>query len=239
MLQNLYIKAVIHQCWCLHDSFIVDNSSNNPCSPQEVSMPSPQDERSVKPVEEVSDLIVPGRMKRKSSQAITNLKALLLSNSSFLSHADEIFDLNVAQPIPLQTTDINDFGVANPRLSLDCAHELMELKSLQDSQTAHPLLRTGLGNSIGCISLDQLVEEVCDGVEHLRSNSKLAGENLPTDNIYAMLHSDLNCKGPMTGMWDLGWRNGFSLDEVEQVATDIQKLVLSRLIDDILVDFAL
>lgn len=218
---------------------IEEYRSNDLCSLQEVTMLSPQHEKSVKPAEEVSDHIVPSRMKRKSSKAITNLKALLSSNSSFLSRADEIFDLNVTQPTPLQTTDINDFGVANPRLSLDCAHELMELKSLQDSQTAHPLWQTSLGNSIACISLDQLVDEVCDGVEHLRSYSKLAGENLPTDSIYAMLHCDLKFKGPITGIWNLGWRNGFSTDEVEQVVVDIQKLVLNRLIEDILIDFAL
>lgn len=217
---------------------IAENCSNYPCSLHEVPILSPLHERSVEPAKGVSDHIVPSRIKRKSSKAITNLKAFLLSNSSLLSHADEIFDLNVTQPMALQTRDNDSFGVADPRLSLDCAHELMELKSLQDSQTAHPLLQTRLGNSIGCITMDHLVDEVCDGIEHLRSYNKLAGENLPSDNIYAMLNSDLKCKGSMTSIWDLGWRNGYSLDEIDQVVSDIQKLVLRGLIEDILVDFA-
>lgn len=220
-------------------SLTVGFCSDNACLLQEVTTLNPQQEGNIEPAEQVSRQIVPSRTKRRCSKAITNLKAFLLSNPSFLSCADEILDLNVTQPTPLLTTDISDFEVANPRLSLDCALELVECKSLDDSQIALPLSKTCLGNSIAHISLDQLVDEICDGVEHLRSYSKLAGENLSTDNIYTMLHSDLRWPGLATGMWDLGWRNGFSIDEVEQVVSDIQKLVLSRLIEDILVDFSL
>ncbi|XP_057969729.1 uncharacterized protein LOC131158839 [Malania oleifera] len=171
---------------------------------------------------------------RKPFNVGANLKAFLLSSSSFFNHAEELFDLNVNQPIILQTYDFKTF---DPRLSLDCANELMEIRSLQDSQTVHPLLLTCRGNvSRICISLDKLVEEVCDGIENLRSYSELSGENLLADNLQTILERDMGRKGVGSGIWSLGWRSGFSVDDAERIVVDIEKLVLSALIEEFLAD---
>jgi hypothetical protein len=153
---------------------------------------------------------------------------LLLSSPSFLSRAEELFYLNVRNP-----SSINDLVVANVKLSLECANELIERKSLRDSHTVHPLLLTSVGNLRVCISIDNLVGEVCKGVENLRSYSNLAGESLPVDGIYAMLERDISCNGVENAIWDFGWRHGFSVDDAEQVVNEIEKLLFDGLIEEV------
>ncbi|OUZ99972.1 protein of unknown function DUF4378 [Macleaya cordata] len=167
-----------------------------------------------------------------------NLKRLFLSSPSFLSSAEELFDLNVNQPIILQTTLVQDIGMINTRLYFDCATELMEHKSRWNSRVLHPLIRTRLANPGTNISLDGLVEEVCNEIEISRSYSKIDGDNgVPVDNLFKMLENDLKRKEMLgNGGWDLGWMNGFSVNEADQVVGEMEKKVLSELIDEFIID---
>ncbi|KAM5547771.1 hypothetical protein ABKV19_001973 [Rosa sericea] len=169
----------------------------------------------------------------KTVRSGENLGEFLLSNASFLSHAEEYFDLDVNGSTILQTSSVSNFGVSNSRLVLDCASELVECKIFQASQTVDPLSLTFKGESKVSISLDKLVEDIWNGIENLRSYSKLAGENLLADSLYAMLERDVMCKGVGKGTWDLGWRNGFSGDEGEQVVSDIERLIFNGLIEEV------
>lgn len=169
----------------------------------------------------------------KSFKSGTDLKLLLSTHPAFLRQAEVLFDLNVNCPTSLQTSGINDFVGTDERLYIDCANELVKRMSLPDSKMVHPLLFTWLKNPRICISLDHLLEEVYNGVEILKSFSKLSCENLCTDSLYAILEKDISCKGVVSGVWDLGWRNGFSAHNSEQVVIDIEKQLLSRLIDEI------
>nr|XP_011458612.1 PREDICTED: uncharacterized protein LOC101295266 [Fragaria vesca subsp. vesca]XP_011458615.1 PREDICTED: uncharacterized protein LOC101295266 [Fragaria vesca subsp. vesca] len=162
-----------------------------------------------------------------------NLGEFLLSSASFLSHAEEFFNLDVNGSTIFQTPSISSSAMCSTRLVLECASELLECKSFQLSQTVSPLSLTLQGKSRVSIPLDKLVEDVCIGIENLRRYSKLAGENLIADSLYSMLERDVMCKGVGKGTWDLGWRNGFSGDEAEQVVSDIERLIFNGLIEEV------
>jgi hypothetical protein len=159
-------------------------------------------------------------------------KALLLSSPLFLTHAEELFDLNMNSPETFPTSGICDYRIASMELSLDYANEYIERRSCVDSQTRHPLLQTCTGDSRLNLSLEKLVEEVVNGAKTLTSYCKLGFYNLPADSLYGILENDIRCGSVASGTWDLGWRNGFSVDEAEQTVNDVEKLLISELIEE-------
>ncbi|XP_030952415.1 uncharacterized protein LOC115975673 [Quercus lobata] len=216
------------------ESNIGEHCSNSQSSLSDVTPVSPKHEMDEKTVEEAYDYILHSRKDIKSFKSGNNLKHFLLSSPSFLTHAEELFDLDVCTPTILLTSCTSDFIEANVRLSLECANELIERKSLRGSQTVHPLLLTHVGNLRVCTSVDKLLEEVCSVVESLRRYSKFGGELLPQDSLYSMLERDISCNGIENGIWDFSWRYEFSADDAEQVATEIEKLVFCELIEEVL-----
>lgn len=78
-----------------------------------------------------------------------------------------------------------------------------------------------------------MAEEICRGIETLRSYQKFAGDYLLTDNLYATFEKDMRCKDVVSGIWDLGWRNGFSMEEIEQALNDLEKSLVSELIEEV------
>lgn len=213
------------------ESHIGECCSNSQSFLSDVTPLSPKHEMDDKTVEEAYNDILHSRTDIKSFKCGSNFEALLLSCPLFLNHAEELFDLDVSSPTIFQTSGTNDFIVANVRLSLECANELIERKSVRGPQTVHPLLLTHVGNIR--TSIDKLVEEVSNGVENLRSYSKLAGDCLTQDSLYTMLERDINCNGIENGIWDLSWRHGFSVDVAEQLVIEIEKLVFSGLIEEV------
>ncbi|KAE7998730.1 hypothetical protein FH972_003241 [Carpinus fangiana] len=210
------------------ESYIEEHCSNSQSSLSDVIPLSPKHEIDDKTTEEAYNHIIQSRADIKSFKSGTNLEALLLSSPSFLSRAEELFYLNVRNP-----SGISDLVVANVKLSLECANELIERISLRDSQTIHPLLLASVGNLRVCISIDNLAGEVCKGIENLRSYSNLAGECLPVDGIYAMLERDISCNGVENAIWDVDWRHAFSVDDAEQVVNEIEKLLFDGLIEEV------
>lgn len=163
----------------------------------------------------------------------TSLKALLLSSPAFINNVEELFDLCENVPTTLQKIGISGFSDADTRLSLDCANEIVRRRSNPDSQMIHPPWFSLVGNAKRHISLDHLLKETCDGVEALRSYSEVAGKNYPADSLYSMLERDINHSEVLSGIWDLGWRKGFSVDDTIQVVDDIERQLLSGLIAEI------
>lgn len=189
------------------------------------------------PAEEAHDTTTSiGEADFKPREDGAQLKYLLLTNQSFIGHAEELLNLDVDCPkiiLPkIETSEID-----NMRLYLDCANELTESKSLQESQVVHPLLLTCAGNSRFKISLVRLVEEVYNAIENLTSYSEDSGNKLVLDNVCAMLERDMKCNnGLINGTWNWGWRHGFSSDEAEQVVDEVENLVLSGLIEEVIVN---
>ncbi|TYI21995.1 hypothetical protein ES332_A06G076300v1 [Gossypium tomentosum] len=192
------------------------------------------DQNSRKSIEEVDDdLITPIGTDCESIMTGTSLKALLLSSPAFINHVEELFDLRENVPTTLQKIGISGFSDADTRLSLDCANEIVRRRSNPDSQMIHPPWFSLVGNAKRHISLDHLLKETCDGVEALRSYSEVAGKNYPADSLYSMLERDINHSEVLSGIWDLGWRKGFSVDDTIQVVDDIERQLLSGLIAEI------
>ncbi|KAL0015470.1 hypothetical protein SO802_002539 [Lithocarpus litseifolius] len=216
------------------ESNIGEHCSNSQSSLSDVTPVSPKHEMDDQTVEEAYNYILHSRTDIKSFKSGNNLKDFLLSSPSFLTHAEELFDLDVCTPTILLTSCTSDFIEANVRLSLECADELIERKSLRGSQTVHPLLLTHVGNLRVRTSVDKLLEEVCSVVESLSSYSKFGGELLPQYSLYSMLERDISCNGIENGIWDFSWRYEFSADDAEQVVTEIEKLVFCELIEEVL-----
>ncbi|XP_042977811.1 uncharacterized protein LOC122308513 isoform X1 [Carya illinoinensis] len=213
---------------------IGEHCSNRQSSLSDVTPLSPKHEMDDKIAEKAYHLIFHTKTDTKSFKTGTNLEAFLLSSPSFLSRAAELFDLNGGSSTSFEASGMDGLEVANGRLTLGCANEIIERKSLIVSQIVRPLLLTPVSNVRVCISIEKLVEEVCKGVENLRSYSKLSGENLCVDSIYAMLERDINCNGLENAIWVVGWRHEFSDDDAEEVVNEIERLVLNGLIEEVL-----
>ncbi|XP_061366427.1 uncharacterized protein LOC133309649 [Gastrolobium bilobum] len=187
------------------------------------------------PTEEPDDSTKIRETDCKPDKDIAELKYLLLTSQSFVGHAEELLNLDVDCPIILPKYETNVIG--NVRLLLDCANELTERKSLQESQVVHPLLVTCTGNSRLHISLGRLVQEVYNAIENLTSYSENSGKKLASDSIYAMMERDIKCNnGLINGIWNWGWKHGFSADEAEQVVNEVENLVLCGLIEEVIVN---
>ncbi|GAB4839222.1 hypothetical protein Ancab_028750 [Ancistrocladus abbreviatus] len=169
--------------------------------------------------------------------ATGKLKAVLLSSPSFMNRADELFYLKANLDIIASTTNDGEPDAASTKVLLDCAIELMELKSSQYIQARMPLRQCYRTNSKNYIYLDQLLKEICEGIEALKCYSEPGHETLPNDSLSMLLDRDLRCTGMASGTWDIGWRNAFSVHEVEEIVSEIDKLVLAGLIVEVLEDF--
>lgn len=188
------------------------------------------------PAEEAHDNTNCCETDHKPDKEWSELKYLLLTNQSFISHAEELLNLDLDCPKILPKNETNE--IANVRLYLDCANELTERKSLQESQVVCPLLLTyDAGNSRLHNSLGKLVEEIYNAIENLTSYSENSGKKLASsDGIYAMMERDMKCNGLINGIWNWGWRHGFSADEAEQVVNELENLVFSGLIEEVIVN---
>ncbi|MCL7027123.1 hypothetical protein MKW94_027335 [Papaver nudicaule] len=166
-----------------------------------------------------------------------NMREFFLSSAAFVSCAEDLFHLNVDQPMVLQTTSFEDIGMVKTRLFLDYANELMEHRSHWNSQSRHPLVRTHFRSRVG-VSLDGLVEEICSEMEILKSYSKVDGDSIvPVDKLHKMLETDLKRKEMLgNGGWDLGWTSGFSVNEAEHMISKVENEVLSELIDEFITE---
>jgi len=168
------------------------------------------------------------------------LKHFLLTSPSFIGHAKKLFNLDVDCPNTPQK-DETFYSMASMRLYLDCAYELTERKSLQDSQVVRSLLLAYGGNSRLHISLGTLVEEICEGIENLkfyREDCDSWEEDSADHGVFEMMEKDIKCSEEINGMWESGWRTGFCADEAQLVVNRIQSLLISELIEELVVSLS-
>lgn len=120
--------------------------------------------------------------------------------------------------------------ISDQRLALDFAKEVARRKSL--------LLAEQPCHTRSSLHIDEVLMEVCDGFESLGSyKDTFSGQNsFVKETIHLVLEKDL--KGKKTemtsGVWDLGWRSEFQIDETYQAVVDLEKLILSSLIQEII-----
>ncbi|XP_010488572.1 PREDICTED: uncharacterized protein LOC104766393 [Camelina sativa] len=158
-----------------------------------------------------------------------SLKTFLSSSSDFISYAEDLFDINTntkesafRNRVSIVTTD--------QRLALDFAKEVARRRSL--------LLAKPMCPQRGSVDIDELLREVCDEFESLRSYRDTFSEqnSFVKESIHMVLENDLkDKKTEMTsGVWDLCWRSEFQIDETYQAVVDLEKLILSGLIQEII-----
>ncbi|XP_027343218.1 uncharacterized protein LOC113855785 [Abrus precatorius] len=161
----------------------------------------------------------------------TELKHFLLTSESFIGHAKQFFNLDWDWAKILQKGETN-YGMDNLRLYLDYANEVIELKSLQESQVVCSFLLACRGDSRLHISLGKLVEEIYNAIENL----KFYNEKPFAGNVFAIMEKDMKCNGVINSMWERGWRHGFSADEAELVVNKIETLLLIGLIEELIIN---
>ncbi|KAF8113220.1 hypothetical protein N665_0054s0035 [Sinapis alba] len=167
-----------------------------------------------------------------SHQQETSLRSFLSNSSDFISYAENLFDFNTntnrSQEKTCQDRDSN--VISDQRLALDFAKEVARRRSLLLITEPTCLLRSSL-------HIDELLMEVCDGFDSLRSyrDTFLNQSSFVKESIDMVLEKDLlSKKKEMTsGVWDLGWRSEFQIDETHQAIVDLEKLILSGLIQEI------
>lgn len=173
-----------------------------------------------------------------TTEAKVKLKQLLLSSASILSCVEELFHLKINCRYMVFLGSGIEAGMGNAKLILDYANELMTRKGLQMGSKGHPLLQAHVWGFRTSISFDQLVEELNDGLEYLKCYGKVGDDILPKDGLYMMLSKDLKGKGvSVSGLWDFGWTNGFSMQETDQIVGEIAKHVLDALMAEVTIDF--
>ncbi|KAH9614359.1 hypothetical protein KSS87_004111 [Heliosperma pusillum] len=169
----------------------------------------------------------PASSKESHPSSRTKLQTLLLSDASFLSNLEEVFDL---QLFPNSAP----YDVGRDRILIDYAKEVMKHKS---SEYAHPFLpQTWIytKKTRNLPSLDQLLEDIKNGIEDLKCYHESASNNtFSSDYLYLKLERDLRFK---SGIWEIGWRKLFSQDEIELVIREIDKLIVGNLIEEVILD---
>ncbi|XP_017440361.1 uncharacterized protein LOC108345983 isoform X2 [Vigna angularis] len=205
------------------------SEQNQSSSSDDYSMVKSERENDIILAEKAHDIINISETDYKPDKDNSELKYLLLTSQSFIEHAEKFLNLDVDCPKLLPKSETK--RISNLILFLDCANEVTERKSLQGSHAVNPLLLTCAGNPRLHISLGRLVDEVCSAIEHLTSYS----EKVASDNIYAMMERDIKGNnGLINGIWNWGWRHGFTADEAEQVVNEVEDLVLGGLIEEII-----
>ncbi|XP_076904096.1 uncharacterized protein LOC143559384 isoform X2 [Bidens hawaiensis] len=122
-------------------------------------------------------------------------------------------------------TDFHDSKPANSELFHDCVNEFLE----QENQ------RFNFSSRV-CISEDQLIKEIIKKLETLNNYSKFSKESYDADTVSLMLERDLSFT-TFGGTWGTtGWKDGCTVNEIEETVLDLEKLVLSRLIDEMLLE---
>ncbi|KAL8094054.1 uncharacterized protein LOC141693138 isoform X2 [Apium graveolens] len=145
---------------------------------------------------------------------------------------------DASQPAVLPAlTGLHDGAIVDSKLLQDYANELLESKSQRYKPLINQSSHVPMDGSSLCMSKDKMMEEARIGMENLKSYSDPGVISVPAaDIVFSVLQRDLRCKGLAAGVWDLGWQGGFTLDEVEQIVRDLEKLVISELIEEVLVD---
>lgn len=142
------------------------------------------------------------------------------------------------QLIVLETpTNSNDSELLNSKHLRDCADELLESRRESNKLHTIPFLHVPVSDSRVCMSKDKLMEEARDEIENLRSCSNQGVHSVPDiDIVFSVLERDILCKGLAAGAWDVGWREGFTRNEVEKIVNDFDRQVTDQLIEEVLAD---
>ncbi|KAJ0881804.1 hypothetical protein HanRHA438_Chr10g0478191 [Helianthus annuus] len=143
-----------------------------------------------------------------------------------------VFDTNERNARILKTiTTLQNPEPASFELFQDCITEFLE----HENERQNPLTPKTILPSRVCVSEDETTREILKRFERLRSYSKFSTKSCGADTVSGLLERDLRlCIG---GAWGTtGCKDGCTVNEVEEIVLDMEKMVLSGLIDDLVME---
>ncbi|GJV44166.1 hypothetical protein Tco_1428702 [Tanacetum coccineum] len=144
-----------------------------------------------------------------------------------------VSDLSEQKAIILKTiSNFQDSEQVNDVLVQDCITEFLE----HENQSQNPFLRIFFPIRV-CVSEDQMTRDIVKRIKNLRSFSKLSNDSSnAADIVPVLLEKDLYLT-THGGVWSTtGWKDGCTINEVEEAVLDLEKIILSRLIDEMLME---
>lgn len=173
------------------------------------------------------------RKQETLTESENHLKQTLITSEWLLNAAEALFKLNIPSFI------LHDSGhshLKNGRnLTIDCSYEIMKRKGRRQELNNRPCTNISL-RSIKIESLDDLIKQLYRDIEELKFYGKNGNlECELQDYLPKMLESDIYNQEPdLNSMWDLGWNETkFVFLEREEVVRDVEKHVLSGLLDEV------
>lgn len=157
-------------------------------------------------------------------------KHQLLNSKSFHDYAHSLFEIDACIPIHSQAKNSENLEVGDEQLLLDCAKELMALKSHEGKMSISQMLQPHQRKRSRFLSFNNLLEEISNGIEELASYSENGEGTITKNSLYIILEKDLNAT------WDVGRNNWVCLEEGDQVAAEVEKQIISRLIMEVAED---
>ncbi|KAI7725537.1 hypothetical protein M8C21_025520 [Ambrosia artemisiifolia] len=142
-------------------------------------------------------------------------------------------DINEQKARILKTVSVfQDSEPANFELFQDCAHEFLQ----HVNQRQNPWIQRSILPSRVCSSEDQMIRDIAKKFEYLCNYSKFSKESSDADTVSGLLERDLNSTTTGSTWGTTGWKDGCTVNELEETVLDLEKIVLSRLIDEILLE---
>lgn len=216
-----------------YDSLLnADDSRNAASSPSDASWPITKDGSNH--IEDDSYIPSIDSDQIKGWKGITNMRHLLLGSTSFLNHIEELFDTGTHDSTVFHTTCLNDSELLHDSLLLDCAKEILMHKSLHCMSMRNQWSENFSRRPKYYLPIEKLVDEISSSIEDLQNYSKSCGDLVLADSIYPMLERDLWWNEEVTGSWDSGWRKGYPIGAVDEVLHDLEELVLSEIVTELI-----
>ncbi|KAI0524357.1 hypothetical protein KFK09_003724 [Dendrobium nobile] len=183
------------------------------------------------------------RLNKQSTKVINNepttnpavqsrnlFKHQLLSSKSFHDYAGDLFGIDAGIPIHCQAKKSEVLQVGDEQLLLDCAKELMALKSQESKLSINQMLQPLQRKRSRFLSFNNLLEEISNEIEELASYSENGDGIIAKNSLYIILEKDLNAT------WDVGRNNWVGLEEADAVATGVETQIISKLIMEVVMD---
>ncbi|XP_022137290.1 uncharacterized protein LOC111008776 isoform X2 [Momordica charantia] len=173
------------------------------------------------------------RKQETLTESENHLKQTLITSEWFLNAAEALFKLNIPSFI------LHESGHGHPKngrnLTIDCSYELMKRKGIRQELNNRPCTNISLrSKKIG--SLDDLIKQLHRDVEAFKFYGKNGDlECEVQDYLPKMLEIDIYNQEPdLNSMWDMGWNETTLVFlEREEVVRDVEKHVLSGLLDEV------
>ncbi|XP_068343030.1 uncharacterized protein [Pyrus communis] len=175
------------------------------------------------------------RKQEPQTENENHLKQVVIKSHHFLNTAEALFELDIPFSI------LHDSGHdCNPdvdsKLTLDCAYEVMKRKGIRHELNVHHKCEKISISFVKIRSLNELVRQLHKDFETLKFYGRKGKYECEAEEyLPKMLESDMHSWEPdVNCMWDMGWdKTMFAVVEVDEVVKDLERLVLSGLVDEL------